>query len=164
MPCAAAACQRYVDAAARTHRRYASARDLAANRAGLRRHTRRRLAGCDGHGAAPHGALERRRPGAPAQFCGRAAGAAVVAAIERAGDRQAVGPFEGGRASTGLQLARLRREHAFQANRFHTGQPFHQPRVGSAGFAPAGGGAARTRDRLVLRPGQLHAAPGLRRA
>jgi hypothetical protein len=64
------------------------------------------------------------------------------------------------RAGAGLRAARVRRAHALQADRLHAGQPAHQPRAGGACAAAAGAAARRARDRLVLRPGQLHAAAG----
>ena len=44
---------------------------------------------------------------------------------------------EGGTVA-GLCLARVRHHHALQADRFHAGQPAHQPRAGVARAAPAG--------------------------
>jgi hypothetical protein len=114
----------------------------------------------DRAGAAPPGAADGGRPGAPARLCGRNT-ACSGGCSPRARTRCTAGRR---RAPAGLHAARVRHHDALQADRLHAGQPAHQPRAGGRARAPAGAAAWRARDRLVLRPGQLHAAAGHARA
>ncbi|EWS64674.1 hypothetical protein Y695_02082 [Hydrogenophaga sp. T4] len=147
LPCAAAACECDVGAAAWADLRHGRARNLPADRTGL---WRRR----DRPGAAPSGAAVGRRPH-PSACLRCPARCAVVAAIQRAGHREAA---RRGRPPVVVWFARFRHHHAVQTHRFHPGQSAHQPRAGLTRLAPARCTETRARDRLVLWAGQFHLA------
>ena len=108
----------------------------------------------DGAGAAPPGAADDGDRDRLRTF-GADAWRAVVAAAQGAGHGA---PARRRRAGTGLHAARVRHHDAVQADRLHPGEPPDQHDAGVARAAPARRAARRARDRLVLRPGQLHAA------
>ena len=67
----------------------------------------------------------------------------------------------GRRSRARLRAARVRHHDAVQAHRLHPGEPPHQPRCWSGrALRLLDAAAGRAGHRLVLRPGQLHAAAG----